>query len=96
IEKMKSSFRKEGYLIYTSIYFLMFFLMIFLGQTLLFKWQILAYSREVNYYRARVMYEVVKRKNCDSENFNYGKVMWDKERRKYIIILKNGREYQFK
>ena len=93
---MKSSFRKEGYLIYTSIYFLMFFLMIFLGQTLLFKWQILAYSREVNYYRARVMYEVVKRKNCDSDNFNYCKVMWDKERRKYIIILKNGREYQFK
>ena len=89
---MKSSFREEGYLIYTSIYFLM----IFLGQILLFKWQILAYSREVNYYRARVMYEVVKRKNCDSENFNYGKVKWDKERRKYIIILKNGREYQFK
>lgn len=52
---MKSSFREEGYLIYTSIYFLMFFLMIFLGQILLFKWQILAYSREVNYYRARVM-----------------------------------------
>ncbi|WP_283548066.1 hypothetical protein [Ligilactobacillus salivarius] len=43
-----------------------------------------------------MMYEVVKRKNCDSENFNYGKVKWDKERRKYIIILKNGREYQFK
>ena len=35
-------------------------------------------------------------KNCDRENFNYGKVKWDKERRKYIIILKNGREYQFK
>ena len=29
----------------------MFFLMIFLGQPLLFKWQILAYSR-LNYYRA--------------------------------------------